>query len=711
MEFGVSSITYSIPRSVLVKLVAAAILVVMFWPIPGMIGFSNPGEGVILGRYTLKYFGVISAYLLLTAAWAGFAGWLIIFLNEVRLVDLQGWVTRHLWWYFSAAGMVLGGLILFRTLHLAGKIILPSLFGTAMLLVPGLLLPGFSAFIALTCNQETVNKIERILASISQRPAAWLADHPQLRFAPAITVLSLMISFFLIGGVRPQLWELPLDVDGSVHVYVGRNILRGGIPYKSLFLAYPPMRYVFSLAWNYPADLLKLDPGMFARAMNIVLCTIIILISFEMGRQITNKIIGGLISAALLLGTEVLYFGVIGGPLFAPMTIVFMMLGLWMAQQGRWFWAGVFLAVSTLSYSPISLVAVGAIISAFLQREHPRMRAGLQIISGGAAVLTITVVCLMYLGLFTEAYQQVVVAVLLGLGGASDAALQSPHFGLAGFLRYIELQHLVQLSQVFSWIFRGDWELLALVVGGLIVPLIGDFKKFITSPKSSTLYISGVLLLASVIFDQGDGPDSLVRIVILTPLAADAIMKVLPSANHELLVMSSRLNTALESGLLVGILLVGLADSMHNADFDYSGTQLTYSQEKHMAEDLHNGLQPGQQVFALVHMWYFSFTGENNAVPIRTFNAKSGILGSTGWNASRVYQVLDEHKPAVVMWLGFKPDGFEQWLTTNYVFMGIVKADRLRHQEIYVLKGQTALQELIETWPLNKSAGDTDSQP
>jgi hypothetical protein len=709
VEFGVSGITYSIPRSILVKLVAAVILVVMFWPIPGMIGFSNPGEGVILGRYTLKYFGVMCAYLLLTAAWAGFAGWLIVFLNEVRLVDLQGWVTRHLWWYFSAAGMVLGGLILFRTLHLAGKIVLPSLFGTAMLLVPGLLLPGFSAFIALTCNKETLNKIDRILAAISQRLSAWLKDHPQLRFAPAITVLSLMIGFFLICGVRPQLWDLPLDVDGSVHVYIGRNILRGGIPYKSLFLAYPPMRYIFSLAWNLPATLLNVDPGMFARAMNIVLCSFIILISFEMGRQVTNKIIGGLISAAILLGTEVLYFGVIGGPLFAPMTIVFMMLGLWMAQQSRWFWAGSFLAVSTLSYSPISLVAVGAVVSAFLQGEHPRVRSGLQTIAGGAAVLTITVVCLLYLGLLTDAYRQVVLAVLSGLGGASDAAIQSEHFGLSGFLSYIGLQHLVQLSQVFSWIFRGDWELLVLVVGGLIIPLIGDFKKFITSPKSSTLYISALLLLASVIFDQGDGPDSLVRIVILTPLAADAIMKILSSASRD--EMSSRLNTALESGLLVGILLVGLADSMHNADFEYSGTQLTYGQEKQMAEDLHNRLQPGQQVFALVHMWYFSFTGENNAVPIRTFNAKSRILGSTGWTASHVYRVLDEHKPAVVMWLGFKPDGFEQWLNANYVFMGIVKADRLRHQEIYVLKGQTALQELIETWPLNQVAIDSDSQP
>lgn len=74
-----------------IRLAATAILLILLSPLPRMVSFSNPSDGVILGRYTTLYFGLLVAYTALNLLWAAFTAWLWLTLNAPQLRRWRSW--------------------------------------------------------------------------------------------------------------------------------------------------------------------------------------------------------------------------------------------------------------------------------------------------------------------------------------------------------------------------------------------------------------------------------------------------------------------------------------------------------------------------------------------------------------------------------------------------------------------------------------------
>ena len=153
-----------------IKLVSLALLIVVAWPIPQMIGFSNPARGLVMDRYAPKYFILMAAYIGVVLAWAVLTGWVVIRLTPERLEQIRRQLAL-------SPGLVLG-LVIFviitalslRSADLAHLIVDPGSFGPLMRLIPSLACTLFVTLAALTVDSRIVEQIEHMLGTGEKAP-------------------------------------------------------------------------------------------------------------------------------------------------------------------------------------------------------------------------------------------------------------------------------------------------------------------------------------------------------------------------------------------------------------------------------------------------------------------------------------------------------------------------------------------------------------
>jgi hypothetical protein len=686
----------SVDEVVLIRLIVLAILLALLWPLPPMLTYANPEEGAILGRFTARYFALMVAYLGLVLAWTGAAGWIVARLDTGRLTRLRTWIGAHIGIAAGIALAVITGISAVRVIYLADRIGFPPSFLSVMQVLPTVLVVGFIALLAVVLDVPLEQRIESALTDWRNR--MHLARLQPTSIAAALTGL---IAVFLINIITPRYWEAPLGIDGSMHVYVGRHLLNGGVPYQTLIVPYVPLRYAISVLWSLGAMLFNVPVVHAARAFDAAASVGVLLLVYATGKRLTGRAAGGFAAAAVLMGTEMLQEVLIPGPIFHPVTILLMLGGLALAQRGRWFWAGVLLALSTLSYGPVSVVTAAVVIAALIQRDTPRWRAVIKLIGGGLVVLLITVAVLLAIGVSVEAYQQVVVAVLRPLstvltpGDRGEAST-----GL--YSNFLSGTWLARYPVLVRWNFRGDWEMAALLVLGIAAAFSSrGARQALTTRNSAVLLIPGLLLLPTILIDEGGTPDWLLRMSILAPLVAEVFAVLF--GWHSEKQHAPLLRTAAAWGLALWVLVIGHADATAQQQFVYTGVTAPLSKQQRMADRLHDVLQPGDTVFSVSYMWYQALTGADNALPIRWFGGKSDILEASGWSAERALDALDVNKPVVVMWFGPMPESFPEWLAANYTNMGLYDPNHLGYaQQIYVLNGHEDVMAVMKNWPLQK---------
>jgi hypothetical protein len=685
-------LTSSLDEVMLIRLIAIAILLALLWPLPPMLTYANPDEGAILGRFTAKYFALMVGYLALVLAWIGAAGWIVTRLDSGRLARLREWIGGHLRLAAGLALAVIVGISAVRVVYLADRIGFPPSFLSVMQVLPTVLVIAFMALIAVVVDAPLEQRIEAALAGLRDR-----RHLAKLQPTSITAALALISALFLINVLTARYWQAPLGIDGSMHVYVGRHLLNGGVPYRTLIAPYVPVRYAISVLWSLTALLFNIPVVHAARAVDAAASVGILLLIYTMGKRLTGQAAGGFAAAAVLMGTEMLQEVLIPGPIFHPVTILLMLAGLALAQRGRWFWSGAMLALSTLSYAPISIVAAAMVIASLTQNATPRWKAAGRLIAGGIAVLVITALALIAMGVGVDAYQQVVLAVAKPLVSLITKDASS---GPGMYTNVLSARWLNRYPVLVRWTFRGDWEMAVLLVLGIAAVFMRGVRQAFTRRESAVLLIPGLLLLPTILIDEGGIPDFLVRMSILAPLVAEALFQLARSNKPS---PAPLLRAAAAWGLALWILVIGYADATAQQQFAYSGITAPLSKQQTMANRLQEALQPGDTVFSVSYVWYQALTGDDNALPIRWFGGKSDILEASGWSPERALNTLDANKPVVVMWFGPMPEGFPEWLAANYTDMGLYDPNHLGYaQQIYVLNGREDVMAVMKGWPLEK---------
>lgn len=693
-------------RLIPIKLAFVAVLGLLVWPLPAMIGFNNPADAQVLGRYTAKYFAFLALYVAVALAWAGLTAWTILKFDQPTLSRLRDWANRRptLTALLLAAAAL--PLLAVRIATLARITGYPESFRQVITILPSLLLVAIAAIAALLADSRIRRSLDewigRAALAVGRlripfgREGRAKADPEAVEKAIARGGMLLLALILLGSALHKRFWNYPLDVDGSMQVYIGRHLLNGGIPFRTLIIEYGPLRYVLSLLWNLGARATGLHVVHFARGANLVVAIGLLLTTYSMGKRLTGRRFGGLLAATILLGTELLFDLLIGGPLFRLTTALVMSLAVLAGQRSRWFWAGVLAGCATLLYTPMLILDIALLAAVVLQGQSPRRRALGYFVGGGGLVAGVALGVLAVLGLAGDAYRLVLVSVLSAL--PQKVTVQGDAAASSFVLR------LPWHITVLRWNLRGDWELALLMgLGVLISVLPGRVRRTLRSPEVVVPLLAAIPLFVSILIDEGDATDVLLRIVLLAPFGAEAVvagLTALADAGHERL---GYLPIGRFAAIWVVLLAIGLGDCYDNQRYLYSLVNVSLREQQRMADDLAEALEPDQTVLCTTNVWYLTLTGADNALPIRRFGAKARLLEVSGWTHERILTTLEQNPPAVVMWLGDMPDDIDVWLQEEYRYMGYLDPDsRFFEQLIYVRNGEDAVAEIISKWPLEK---------
>ncbi len=677
-----------------IKLISVAVLALAVWPIPAMVSFANPSEGTLFGRYTPTYFLLMVGYLSGAAAWAAITGWALWRLDESRLLRLRAAAGRHLRLVMAGSGLVMVGIVGLRSLALAQLVVFPAALAGPMRIIPGLSLPLLAALLALTLGEDLLRRMDRALELRGR--GAWTAAQ---RIAPLVGLVVTMAALVITIAPRTDYWQFPLLSDPSVHIYIGQHVLRGGMPYQTVFYQQPALRFPLSVAWNLGARGLGLPVVPYVRALDLAVSAGLLALTYLCAREFTGRPLGGLLGAVFLLGTGQFYELLIPGPTFRLTIALFMLLGLWLAQRERWAGAGAFAAAASLMWVPACAALGGILLAALLQDRAPHWRAAARVLAGTLAVLTVTALVLGPAGVLDDAYRQSVLSVFsvvsdkLGRGQQPDAAARR-----------------LESVQWFLWSLRGKWELATLtVLGPLLTLWFEGARRALRLPQKTALFGAAALMSIVMLAEYyGSARDSFMLIVIVPAFGAAAVVYCLQGLlrGHILTDGTQQGMPHLEGAFgwaTAGLMLVyGLADNAPRQGYLYGLTDISLRDQEAMATQLDNLLAPGETVQVTGSLWYLVFTSRDNATPVMQWDEKgfkAALL--SGWSMEHIVSEWSRIDPVVLMLTVPPPsETLSRWLDSRYVFMGQFNADYHIPQYIYVRQGHPALADAINRWPL-----------
>lgn len=682
-------------RAALIKLLGAAMLIALAWPLPAMIAFRNEAEGVILGRYTITYALLLGGYLLFALAWAGLGVAGLVWLRADRLEMLRQFIARHILPVVGLTLAVLFGFCAVRVLHLSGQIAFPGAVNDHLKWVPGAFAFGLIALVALIADARHRDLLDRWLDDRLRPVAGWLDGHPRLRNIPAAPLVAGLVIALGIGQIvlRPATWDYPLTFDPAMHVYIGQHLLDGGVPYETLIVPYPPLRFAISLLWSLGGRLAGVHPAMAGRAWNVAAAAAILALTYGVAARAGGHRLAGVLGVALLLAFEGVQELLIDGPNLRLTIALLMLVGLWLAQRGRWLWAGLLLSASALTYAPVAAMLGAVGLAALLQSGPGRWKHLLHLGLGASGLLAVVVAGLLALGLFERSFALSIGSPLGYVaeriaGEDNEEAEQTP-----GFLQ----RRLRFYRKVIRWSLRGDWEVAVALLAGSMWLAVGRPGAWRRS-ETGVWLLSTVTLLGLTLIDfQGSAEDNLLILACAAPLGAAGLAG--------LIQQGGRRHATQAAGWLAAALLlaVGLADTGDHQRFLYGLEHVTFGEQQRMARQLEAALEPGQTVMIFGNVWPLALADLDNASPFRLVHYRNQVFEALDMTPQDMWAGVAAQQPVLIMVAPSRHLQFAEapWLETDYLFAGYLPVVYDGFEgAVFVRKGAARIEALVRTWPL-----------
>lgn len=661
-----------------VRLMATAMLLALLWPAPGMVTYSNPAEGTVLGRYTALYAVLLAAYLAVVIVWAGVTAWLWTALDEPRLARWQREAGVH--WRLFAVVFSLFALGLFAlSFALQIQIItLPAGVQEHMEIIP-LLVYMLAALMVAVAFGPAAAEADRRAGPLYRLPG-WVTRHwPQLSVIAAGVVL---IGIVLVQG----LLTYPMHKDSSAHVYIGQHLLRGGVPYRTVFYFHPPLRFVVSALWALTARLSGLSPVPAARVFNLLLALILLGIAFGIGTRLTGRRLGGLLTLPFLIFAPVLSSILTsGGPTVKLVISFFMVLTVLLGQQRRWLWAGVTASCAILLWLPAGGVGLALLVIALLQGKQDRWSAVRDLALGAAIPVSAAALTLLAGGTLAPALRQ----TLLGTLGYLQQG--EPSSG-AGWLQSLALGRIISLHAARS---GGILPSLLAVLSIILLTLQRGLREMLRRTEVAIPVLVTLVMTFLLLLDGIWGGDISIIVMLTAPLSAAGTV-----LGADLL--RKRPLLAFPDWMLVWLAVLPFSLSLMTLVRVDLRPPLTYADQIAMAADLDAALLPGDTVQSFDKLWFLVLTDRDNALPVMQIGPKAMAANrAEGWDRADMIAALSADPPAVIMMQPDHVNGFLPWLEEVYTPLGNRRVDASSSylQAIYVLKGRDDLAAVIDAWP------------
>lgn len=680
-----------------VRLILLAVLIAFLLPLPGVIAYANPGEAVVLGRYSARYAVLLGGYLAICLGWAALAGASFRWLDDRRISRLRRAAGRHLWAVGGGVGLLLAGLTAARLILLLDVVGTPTSFKGLVELLPTIVGVAVVALLIALVDDDLAAAAEQAAGRLDRRlpPAIRGVWQGLVRWRnPLLLALvpGVLFALLFVGN----LWDYPLTLDPSVHVTLGQELLRGGVPYQTIVYFHPPFRFAISALWAAVAGIVQQPVPVAARAIDLLVAVGVMVGVYQVGREVTGRRAGGLLGVIILAACDMINELIIAGPTFRLTTGLLLVWGMWAGQKRRWFWAGLAGALAAGSYLPAGAVLVALVTAALLAEgdNRARWRSAGRVLLGASAAAGAGVAALAAYGAVGDAYRQSIGSVfsmLTDRSGGSGTPL---------------VERLNWYRTVIGWQFRGDVELaVLLVIGPLVLIARRGLRSIGRTPSLHVPFVTALLLFLPLIRTyDASVRDTFLILLPLAPLGAAAVTELAGRLGRRYRGAPRFVQALLLGGALLWGLVVGLADMFDHNRYLYSRASMTFSQQQEVADSLSQTLSAGDRVQSFSNLWYQAASNTPNALPVLQMGARGRWANqAAGWTDTRILAALREAQPVVVFVVGGEelPGPFANWMAEEYDYLGrIDPAGDLFWQSVYLRADRLDLRPILERLPL-----------
>lgn len=178
-------------------------------------------------------------------------------------------------------------------------------------------------------------------------------------------------------------FESSLGRDQATFVYGGVRFAHGTPPYRGIFNSVGPLGDMVSGAGTRLGWLAGLDELTGARLIYLAFSAACVAGVSVLAREAVGSRAAGLLAPAVFLTFASFLKLATGGPREKTVMVLCLEIALVLLLRRRWFAAGAFTALATLTWQPVLLVAVAAAVVAVLTTPDHRVRAAVEFVAGG----------------------------------------------------------------------------------------------------------------------------------------------------------------------------------------------------------------------------------------------------------------------------------------------------------------------------------------
>ena len=162
------------------------------------------------------------------------------------------------------------------------------------------------------------------------------------------------IGLFFAHGLQ----EDPLKRDTAIYAYGAQQAADGVLPYVSILNRSGPLAHLVPAVGVLGARLVGIDDLLGMRLLLVGLSAGCVWVLYLAGRDLFSSRLAGAASAATLTAIGGFVVLVAGGPRDKPIMLFFLVCSLWAIVGRRWYVAGAFVALTTLTYQPAFISAL-----------------------------------------------------------------------------------------------------------------------------------------------------------------------------------------------------------------------------------------------------------------------------------------------------------------------------------------------------------------
>lgn len=234
--------------------------------------------------------------------------------------------------------------------------------------------------------------------------------------------------------------------DSAIYMYGGQRVLHGQPPYVSMMDPKGPVSSLLAAVGVAVAKLLGRNDVVTVRIEFFLLALLGILGVYLLTLHVTRSVFAAVVAGIVFVGFRSFAYNAVAGPEGHLPGIVFMILMLWLTLRKQWFLAGLAAMLAFLTWQPLFIYPIVALVCAVAWSPGERGRAALRSLAGLATPVVALIVYYAWGGHLRQLLNGLIVYPLTGVIRKNTTVYHRVRY----FARAIE--HIYGLMAVFFWV-------------------------------------------------------------------------------------------------------------------------------------------------------------------------------------------------------------------------------------------------------------------